>query len=34
MGLLADYRRKRQERRRKREAAQAEALKSLHDAHP
>jgi hypothetical protein len=31
MRLLADYRRKRQERRRKREDAQAEALKSLHD---
>ena len=31
MGLLADYRRKRQERRHKREDAQAEALRSLHD---
>ena len=31
MGLLADYRKKRQERRRKRDEAQAEALKSLHD---
>ena len=31
MGLLADYRKKRLERRRKREAAGAEALKSMQD---
>jgi hypothetical protein len=31
MGLLSDYRKKRLERRRKREEAQAEAWKSLHD---
>src|SRR4051812_7113533 len=31
MGLLADYRKKRQKRRRKRDDAQAEARKSLHD---
>ena len=31
MGLLSDYRKKRQERRHKRDEAQAEALKSLHD---
>ena len=31
MGLLADYRKKRQDRRRKREEAQAEARQSLHD---
>jgi len=31
MGLLSDYRKNRQERRRKRQEAQAEALKSLHD---
>ena len=31
MGLLSDYRKKRQERRRKRDQAQAEARKSLHD---
>jgi hypothetical protein len=31
MGLLSDYRKKRQERRHKRDIAQAEARKSLHD---
>jgi hypothetical protein len=31
MGLLTNYRKNRQERRRKRQEAQAEALKSLHD---
>jgi hypothetical protein len=31
MGVLSDYRKKRLERRRKRDQAQAEARKSLHD---
>ncbi len=34
MGLLSDYRKKRLERRRKREEAQAEARRELHDAPP
>jgi hypothetical protein len=34
MGLLSDYRKKRQERRRKRDEAQAEAQRELHDAPP
>ena len=31
MGWLSDYRKKRQERHHKRQEAQAEALKTLHD---
>ena len=31
MGFVSDYRKKRQERRRKRDQVQAEARKSLHD---
>jgi hypothetical protein len=34
MGLLSDYRKKRLERRRKRDEAQAEAQRELHDAPP